>query len=102
FIKRLNTFGFSELYREEVQNIEPKIIFNTVIYDPTELVLEPFPREEVDFSYSGSYSLYNWELFFHIPLLMATRLTQNQKFEEARNWFHFIFNPTKTVSNSGT
>ena len=58
--------------------------------------MRPFPKEEVDFSYTGSYALYNWELFFHIPLLIATRLSQNQKFEEARTWFHFIFDPTKS------
>jgi hypothetical protein len=52
----------------------------------------------VDFSFSGSYSCYNWELFFHAPLLIADRLTKNQRFEEAAKWFHYIFNPTDTSS----
>jgi len=43
-------------------------------------------------------SLYDWELFFHVPLLIATQLSQGQRFEEARRWFHTIFDPT---SNSG-
>jgi hypothetical protein len=51
-------------------------------------------REFVDFSSSGAYSIYNWELFFHIPWLIATRLEANQRFEEARKWFHYIFDPT--------
>jgi hypothetical protein len=63
-------------------------------YNPQKAVEQPFPTEEVDFSYCGSYSLYNWELFFHIPLLIATRLTQNQRFDQARQWLHYIFNPT--------
>ena len=50
---------------------------------------------QVDFNYSGMYSIYNWELFFHIPLLVAARLSQNQKFEDARKWFHYIFDPTR-------
>ena len=49
----------------------------------------------MEFNISGLYSIYNWELFFHIPLLIATRLSQNQKFDEARKWFHFIFDPTR-------
>jgi len=32
----------------------------------------------IDFALNGSYSAYNWELFFHAPLMVAERLTQNQ------------------------
>lgn len=39
-------------------------------------------------------SSYNWEVFFHIPLLVATQLSQAQRFEEAQRWFHLIFDPT--------
>ena len=41
----------------------------------------------------GAYASYNWELFFHAPLLIANALSRNQRFEEARDWYHFIFNP---------
>jgi Tc toxin complex TcA C-terminal TcB-binding domain/Neuraminidase-like domain len=61
-------------------------------------VVEPYPQEEVDFSSDGAYSLYNWELFFHVPLLIASRLSQNQQFEDAQHWFHYIFDPTDTSS----
>lgn len=57
-------------------------------------VLTPYPQDNVDFSYSGAYSQYNWELFYHGPMLLATQLSQNQKFEEAQNWLHYIFDPT--------
>jgi 3-dehydroquinate dehydratase len=33
-------------------------------------------------------------LFFHAPLMIACRLMQNQKFEDAMYWFHYIFDPT--------
>ncbi len=62
-------------------------------YKP-QLVDLPMPEEEIDFSATGSYALYNWELFFHAPLLIATRLSQNQQFEDAQKWFHYIFDPT--------
>ncbi|MBL6447077.1 hypothetical protein JMN32_12215 [Fulvivirga sp. 29W222] len=39
------------------------------------------------------YSLYNWELFFHTPLMLADALSKAQQFEEAMKWYHFVFNP---------
>jgi hypothetical protein len=59
--------------------------------DPNEV--DAYPKEVVDFSPAGAYSSYNWELFFHAPLLIANSLSKNQRFEEARDWYHFIFNP---------
>jgi len=39
------------------------------------------------------YALYNWELFFHTPLMIADALSKAQQFEEAMKWFHYVFNP---------
>ncbi|ESS71646.1 hypothetical protein MGMO_93c00040 [Methyloglobulus morosus KoM1] len=39
------------------------------------------------------YSLYNWELFFHTPILLADSLSKAQQYEEAMKWFHYVFNP---------
>lgn len=58
------------------------------------------PIEEFNFSIIGAYSQYNWEIFFHIPLLIANRLTTNQKFAEAQHWFHCIFDPTDASRDS--
>lgn len=60
-----------------------------------------YPKEEVDFSPDGSYASYNWELFYHAPLMIANSLSQNQRFEEAMNWYHYIFNPIG-VETEGT
>ena len=57
-------------------------------------VEKPYPRYELDFQYGGAYAIYNWELFFHVPLTIAIHLSRSQKFEEARRWFHYIFDPT--------
>ncbi len=73
-------------------------------YQPTQWVVEPtgdpnnpyselYPKEDVDFTPDGAYSPYNWELFFHAPLMIANQLSKNQRFEEAMQWYHFIFNP---------
>ncbi|MGY0562570.1 MAG: Tc toxin subunit A-related protein [Paraglaciecola chathamensis] len=50
--------------------------------------------EKLDFSSAGAYSIYNWELFFHIPLYTAQLLTLSGKYEEAQEWLHRIFDPT--------
>ncbi|KIA93644.1 hypothetical protein OA93_21830 [Flavobacterium sp. KMS] len=39
------------------------------------------------------YSLYNWELFLHTPMMLADALSKSQQFEEAMKWYHFVFNP---------
>ena len=63
-------------------------------YNPTASVVQPWPVKDLDFSTSGAYAIYNWELFFHAPLLIAIHLSQNQQFQDAQNWFHTIFDPT--------
>lgn len=45
-------------------------------------------------NFKGSYGEYYWELFFHIPFLIADHLNANQKFKEAKWWYERIFNPT--------
>jgi len=76
-----HSFQFSTVY--QIGNINQNAL------------LSPVPAERVDFSYLGAYSQYNWELFFHIPMLMAERLKQEQRFEEAQRWMHTVFNPTR-------
>lgn len=64
-------------------------------YKPnTDLVASAHPVEDIDFSTDGGYSVYNWELFFHIPLTLAIHLSRNGHYQQAMSWFHFVFNPT--------
>ncbi len=64
-------------------------------YAPCEgTVEEPYPAGVADFDAGGFHSQYNWELFFHAPLMIADRLSKNQRFEAAQQWFHHIFDPT--------
>src|SRR5439155_17191882 len=69
--------------------------------DPNKPDSEFYPAEVVDFSPDGAYSPYNWELSFHVPLLIANSLSKNQRFEEARDWYHFIFNPIGVEGRGG-
>jgi hypothetical protein len=69
-------------------------------YGPTTLVAEPYPVAELDFAISGAYAVYNWELFFHLPLTVAIHLSRNGRFEEAQRWFHYVFDPTDDSGGS--
>ena len=42
------------------------------------------------------YANYNWELLYHIPVMIAVHLSNNQYFAEAQKWFHLVFDPTTT------
>lgn len=56
--------------------------------------LVSYPIMEIEFSPTSAYGAYNYELFFHIPLTMSERLMALGRYDEARNWLHYIFNPT--------
>ena len=91
-IETLNRDGLPALldakYHEDLtQNL-------TNWYVPGAYAITPFPKEEIDVSDDGPYAIYNWELLFHAPLIVAVHLSKNQRFAEAQKWFHFIFDPT--------
>jgi hypothetical protein len=70
-------------------------LFSPRLYAPNSDVVDPrYPVKDVDFTYSGAYSGYNWELFYHVPIMVAIHLSKNQRFDEAQRWFHYIFDPT--------
>ena len=102
FQQEINRGGVEGLYRRNVQ-LYPQTFSNRAAfsfngqYSPVSVLNhEAAEKEELDFSRSGAYSIYNWELFFHAPLMIACRLSRNQRFEEAMQWFHYIFDPTNT------
>ncbi|MCF2490253.1 neuraminidase-like domain-containing protein [Dyadobacter sp. CY347] len=95
FIKTINTKGVDSLYQPQKENVSSEDIFKDK-YKPSLSVLKPYPKiGELEFDARGSYSLYNWEVFYHIPITIASQLMVNQKFDQARKWLHFIFDPTQ-------
>ena len=105
FVSELNRHGVDGLLQRRLQTTPhafqtPSTPFSfSTKYKPTYVVRQPHPVEDVDFTYAGAYALYNWELFCHVPLLIAQRLGMNQRFEEAQRWYHYIFDPTDTSAN---
>lgn len=74
--------------------------FFSATYNPSNLVTQPHPVKDLDFTSSGAYAVYNWELFYHVPITIAIHLSKNQRFEEAQRWFHYIFDPTDDSDGS--
>ncbi|MDI3290949.1 neuraminidase-like domain-containing protein [Polyangium sp. 15x6] len=105
FVRRLERGGIDGLLRSDTSSSTPlQHTWNEYFddaYGPTLLVGKPFPIEDVDFSFGGAYSQYNWELFFHAPFLVATRLSTNGRFEDADRWFRYIFDPTGGAPGNG-
>jgi hypothetical protein len=107
FIKELNRCGVSGLLNRNLQrfpqNFHPinEFDFDTE-YAPGGMIRidEEYKKDTIDLALAGAYSVYNWELFFHTPLYMACKLNQNQKYEEAMKWFHYIFNPMDKSAES--
>jgi hypothetical protein len=93
-----------QLNPQSVRGWTPAFDFNS-IYDPQSPVAKPYPgtagapdpgESALDFAVgdSGAYSLYNWEVFYHVPMFIASLLLQNQQFSDALTWLEYIFNPT--------
>jgi hypothetical protein len=101
FIAGLRRYGVPGLLNLENQQLQLLDMFDRR-YKPTTAVVRPYPVEFVDFGRVGTtstynvtaYSVYNWELFFHAPVMIAARLSADQRFEEAMRWYHYVFNPT--------
>lgn len=49
--------------------------------------------EPMDFS--GANALYFWELFYYTPMMVATRLLQEQNFTDANRWLSYIWRPAQ-------
>jgi hypothetical protein len=103
-IRELNAGGIDRLYARRLQR-EPAAVQGTGIFDffnyykPTGNVIRPLPTEGIDFDYNAGYAIYNWELFFHAPFQIGAALSLNQRFEEAKRWYEYIFNPTSTTDD---
>ncbi len=95
-VRRLVT-GSIDALQEADTSIASQAFFGA--YAPSNLVEANPPQREVDFSKEGGYAVYNWELFFHIPLTIAIHLSRNGRYEEAQRWFHYIFDPTDTSAD---
>lgn len=63
---------------------------------PTPFVAQPYPPDTIDFD--GASGIYFWEIFFHIPRLLASIYTSHQSFADAQSLLEYIFDPTSVTA----
>jgi hypothetical protein len=78
-------------------NFEMKndIVQNLVNSDDVDLN-NKYITEKFEYTLDGSYSIYNWEMFFHIPYLISNRYFIEGNYDEALKWIHFIYDPRES------
>jgi hypothetical protein len=74
--------------------------FAKTLVPSTKYVDQPYAVYDVDFRPQGAYSLYNWELFFHAPMLIAARLLTDGQQQQALSWLQYIFNPQTSSTDA--
>ena len=88
---RLNSLFGPELVQRS------NISVDAVLDWDTQFLAEPPPESntisEPNGAFDGANGLFFWELFFHLPHLVATRLRIEDRFLEAQNWLHYLFDP---------
>lgn len=94
FRRILRTGGLSEFLSLRSQRLPAARWYGDLRPDRNTIPSANDPKLDVDFDLNGSYSLYNWELFFMLPFAVANELSKQQRFREAREWFHYVFDPT--------
>ena len=108
FIETLRKKGIEGLMKTAVQSLSLDKVNQVNVpgsyfedrYTPTGRADLGRMHHTVAFGGADSYQVYNWELFFHIPLFIANRLNQEQRHAAAQRWFHFIFDPTTNDSET--
>jgi len=86
---RLNTLiGADLVFRSNVS-------MGAVLDWSTQFPNEPTLPEltEPNGPFDSSNGVYFWELFFHLPHLVACRLRDENRFLEAQQWLHYLFDP---------
>lgn len=54
-------------------------------------------KPESTFNFDGSFGIYGWEIFYHIPSLVASKYIEQGDYDAAKKWFNAIYDPS-TIS----
>lgn len=49
--------------------------------------------------FQSANGIYYWEIFFHIPFLIANALNNAQRFDDAKKWYEYVFDPTEPTGH---
>lgn len=96
FREQLYTDGIDGLLdRHFVSGLTDTLNFSSR-YQPTANVRNIYPSNAVSFDYDNPHGMYMWELFFHLPMIIASKLNNYGQYELAMKWYRYIFDPTSS------
>nr|WP_225927291.1 neuraminidase-like domain-containing protein [Pseudomonas ekonensis] len=88
---RLNSLFGPELVQRSFVSVDAVLDWDT------QFIAEPppvtGPISEPNGAFNGANGLFFWELFFHLPHLVASRLRAEDRFTESQQWLHYLFDP---------
>ncbi|WP_323071932.1 Tc toxin subunit A-related protein [Mycetohabitans endofungorum] len=90
---RLNTTFVRTLIKKANQGLDSLLDYTLQADASLEADLVTDGKSEA-MDFNGANGLYFWELFFHMPFLVATRFASEQQFDLAQKWLHYIFDPS--------
>ncbi|MBV6825219.1 neuraminidase-like domain-containing protein [Pseudomonas sp. PD9R] len=88
---RLNSLFGPELIAKTAISVDEVLSLST------QNTLEPQPAgvspATAPIDFNSAHGTFYWELFFHLPFLIAHRLCESRDFHESQRWYQYIFNP---------
>ena len=99
--QKLFSGGVKALLGLDTQQTDELPSFSTAASSATNIrIREGNIREEglpvsSHLDFNSANGIYYWEVFFHVPFLIAQSLNTGQKFEESKTWYEYIFDPTE-------
>lgn len=92
--ERVRRNGLDTLFTLEAQPDDDHGTTFAARYQPiTGIVETPYPSHGMDFDPGSPYGPYNWELFYHVPVLIADTLRKAGHYREALDAIRWVFDP---------
>ncbi|MET0776063.1 MAG: neuraminidase-like domain-containing protein [Pseudomonas mandelii] len=88
---RLNSLFGPELVQRSNISVDAVLDWDTQFLSEPPPTSVPF--NEPNGAFDGANGLFFWELFFHLPHLVATRLRDENSFTQAQDWLRYLFDP---------
>lgn len=97
---RMNTLFAKDLINKANVALENLLSWSTQLLEEPPLG-GPVPVVPVDnkMDFRGANGLYFWELFLHLPFMIAHRLNLEHQFDQSEHWLSFIFDPAQKAAN---
>ncbi len=93
--QKVYTQGVDALLKLETQEMPIIPALSAERFGPDKnAVLLPDALDAAQPDFAGLYGEYHWEIFYHLPMLVAEKLKSNCRNQEAAGWYEYVFCPS--------